>query len=256
LAPLSSAAYRTLLIAAAVAAGVALLIALRQTRGRLGPAGISSAALVVICLLARCLAPEAMNGSHFFHERFSLFWVMFLFLVAAAAKPSRWCVTAVGIVALAVAASTLYLQWEYLSVTAHDMAAALDAPAAKSGSLGIIVAERRSILASDPFHWGSAHYFRKSQAILTNAPWMDLEIIMLQPKHLYPWSYSEPDIAAHQLSDTVHAAGSVPLDFVVRVHQEGPITWDAIQPLGLSSMKATPQLEFYARPGRIGPESH
>jgi hypothetical protein len=76
---------------------------------------------------------------------------------------------------------------------------------------------RRGDLAFSPFVCGGAQYYRRSEAILANAPWIDLSIIMIRPTH--PDRYNKLDLypAARLLSSASSAGGAkADLSFVVR----------------------------------------
>ena len=71
-----------------------------------------------------------------------------------------------------------------------QMSPVLQSPVAPAGSVGVIVGElppHPEGFSFDPYFWGGAHYFRRSRAILANAPWLDLPIIMLRPAHPGRW---------------------------------------------------------------------
>jgi hypothetical protein len=247
LAPLTAGGFRALWIAVAASAGIAVLIGLAKERGRIGPDAASIGAIAIVCLIARCVTPESANGSSYFAERFSIYWIAFLLVLAAALKPPRWSTVMVGAIALGAMPILLFFHWTYLSGAARGLAAAIDAQQLRAGSLGIVIADQCPAdpgAVGNPFKWGSVHLFRTSNAILTNAPWMDLEIIMLRPKHLYPWAYLDPDLAPEKLLQAAAAAPT--LDFAVGVDGEGPMTQEVIRRLDFHDFRRTPRLVFYS----------
>jgi len=178
------------------------------------------AATSAACFTLYCIVPRRVNGAWYFAERFPTLWVLFLLAAAAALRPPRGWSVAVGALALCVGGGVILLQWEYVAKIAAEIAPAVNAPTAKSGSIGLIVGGQKALpegLSFDPYMWSGAHYFRRSQAILANAPWMDLPILMIRPAHPNRWSYLDPDRAWQSMLDGMMDAGAVPdLDFVVR----------------------------------------
>ena len=249
LAPLTGAIYRACLILVAASAAIALVTGLWKRRKWPGPAVSSLAGLGAMCLIASIAAPGTINGSAFFRERFSIYWVMCLIVVAAAVKPPRWCAVVLGVIALAATSAVVFFQWSYLSGTARELASAVDAPPVEPGSLGVVIADeiRSSYKGAvgDPFAWGSAHFFRTSKAILSNAPWTDLEIIMLRPRHVYPWTYCEPDRASRKTLESIAMASETRPDFAVRVDGDGPITSEIIGRLDFRAFRSYPQVAYY-----------
>ncbi|MGD0157681.1 MAG: hypothetical protein ABSB50_16420 [Terracidiphilus sp.] len=192
--------------------------------------------------------PEFLIGGSYLGERFSIYWVVFLFAGAAAINPPRWCTSAVGIVALTGAMVVVYSQWHYLSSTARDLDNALNVPLVKSGSLGAIVTESSRLEFIDPYTWAAATYFRESQAILTNAPWTDLKFIMLRPKRIEPWTFEDQSqFALDEILDTLNKQGTVQLDFFVRYGASGPQTAELAERLRFQMVSNTPRMGVYLR---------
>ena len=250
LSPLGSIAYRLVLLALIASAGATLLIGLRRRREPIGAAAASIAGIAVVCLIARFVTPFGVNGGAFLPQRFSIYWVMFLFGFCSVLKPPRWYVTTIGVVALGCTATVLCYQWTYLSATARNLNSALAEPLAAPGSLGVVVSETdyiRREACGDPFLGGSAHFSRNSKAIMTSAAWMDLPHIMLRPKHEYPWTYASTSRASERILAAINRTGaaSVKLDFVMLVNGEGPITRELIERLGFRTSNAGRQVAFY-----------
>jgi hypothetical protein len=70
-------------------------------------------------------------------------------------------------------------------------------------------------LAFNPYLWSEVHYFRRSQAILANQPWMEMPIILLRPTHPDRWSYHDPDAARQEFETSMRSELPGP-DFVVQ----------------------------------------
>jgi hypothetical protein len=254
LSPLGSIAYRLVLLALIASAGATLLIGLRRRREPIGAAAASVAGMAVVCLIARYATPVSLNnGGAFFQQRFSIYWVMFLFGFCSVLKPPRWFVNTIGVVALGCTATVLCFQWTYLSATARNLNSALAEPLVAPGSLGVVVSETdyvRREAVGDPFLGGSAHFFRNSKAIMTSAAWMDGPLIMLRPKHEYPWTYASTSLASERILAAISRTGaaSVKLDLVILVNGEGPITRELIERLGFRTSNAGRQVAFYYHP--------
>jgi len=133
--------------------------------------------------------------------------------------------------AFGVTCALLPMQWAIVSRIAREIRPALDTPPAQPGSVGLIISEPRyddasragpgsvgiiaepkyaSDLSFDPFLWSGAHYFRRSKAILANAPWMDLPIIMIRPLNEDRWSFLDPPVAESSLRTALSRGDEVP----------------------------------------------
>lgn len=226
-APFTSLAYRA---GPLLLLGIAVLTVLQSSwrqAGRLCSAAVALIATSSICFALYGIVPPRINGSWYFAERFPILWALFLLAAAAALRPPRWWSVATGAIALCVTVGVLLPQWGLVSRIATRIAPALDCPPAQAGSVGLIVGPPKALpegLAFDPYLWSAAHYFRRSGAILANAPWMDLPILMMRPAHPSRWSYLDPDDAAQAMADAMAGGQALPdLDFVVR---EGPADFE------------------------------
>ena len=238
---------------------IGVLSAIWKKRAKIDAVSLLPIMLAVFFFVLSFTVPEFLIGGSYLGERFSIYWVVFLIAGAAAIKPARWCTFAVGIITLAGAITILYSQWHYLSNTARNLNSALSVPLVKPGSLGAIIMEpsRREEFI-DPFTWGGAHFFRESQAILTNAPWTDLKFIMLRPKEIYPWTYEDrSQFVPGEILATLNKQGNVRLDFLVRDGASGPSIEELAARLQFQVVSNTPQMGFYLRAGvtRSGTET-
>jgi hypothetical protein len=244
---------------------IALIIALVRHKCY-GAIPLSLTIFTTICFILSSAAPDKFRnaGANFFSTRFSVFWIVFLITAAASVKPSRRFSTWIGIAAFAIAAVILPMHWIYLSRTARDMNVALNVPLVKPGSMGMLIADKDA-LANDndneieivkPYMWTGVHFFRESQAILTNAPWMDFKYIMLRPKIVDPWTY-EDDLryVPTEALDALNSDSRISVDFVGRFGPDGRHTSAVIQRLGLPLIGESPNLTFYARPSALRPRS-
>lgn len=162
--------------------------------------------------------------------------------------------------ALVLAVVILPLQWIYLSRTARDLNTALNVPLVKPGSMGMLMADKDAVANDNdivrPYMWAGIHYFRESQAILTNAPWMDFKFIMLRPKIVDPWTY-EDDLryVPVEALNALNSENRITVDFVVRFDPDGQHTWAVMQRLGLPLIGESPKLAFYARSSALRTQS-
>ena len=203
--------------------GIALGAGLWQNRRNIRPAASALLVSSGACFLLYCVVPERMNASFYFAERFPILWVLFL-LAGTAALPlsRRWSIAAGGL-AVCIAATLLLQQRANVAAIGSQIARTQQLPPPKAGSVGLITATTREVpysLQFNPYMWSAVHYFRRSQAILANDPWMNSPLIMLQPVRPDRWSYLDPDDANEALiSGTVSGTDTGDLDFVV---QTGP----------------------------------
>ena len=236
--PFTPLTYRAGLLCLLAIAGLALLVSFWKYRGRASSAAIAMMATGAVCFALYCVVPFFINGSAFFPERFPVFFVMFAIAAAAASRPPRICSLAIGGFALYATSAVVLLQWANVSTITRQMRVVLDAPPAQDGSVGLVIAESQRPpkgLAFDPFLWAGAHYFRKSRAILANAPWLDLPIILIRPTHPDRWSGLTPWDASRLLSDAWCAGDAVPsLSFVVRQGASRRVTDATLSDLGWS----------------------
>ncbi|MBC7925969.1 MAG: hypothetical protein H7039_09970 [Bryobacteraceae bacterium] len=215
-----------LIFAAIVAIAAAVPAALRKLPRAAVVCLLTSAA----CYLLYVFAPVPLNGATYFANRFPIFWVVFLFASAAAlptALPSahsrfRY---AVPVLAIPVALLSLFLQWRHTSATAAELTPTLNAKVIGPGSLGLICSDsaRDPIRSYDPHLWLGVHYFRRSKAVLVNAPWMYLPHIMLKPVKASDWDFIDPHPMADYLgAGDVKQLPSSNLAFMIRAGRNTP----------------------------------
>jgi hypothetical protein len=201
-APFTSLSYRAGPVLLLGAAGLTFFMGFWKDGRRHRTAAIALAAAGAICFLLYGIVPPRVNGSYYFPERFPILGVLFVLAGAAAlGAPRRWSV-ATGSLAACVAVGVVALQWSHVRELSAQLAPAFTVPPVAAGSLGVIVGPPKSLpdgLAFNPYMWAGAHFFRRSSAILLNAPWMDQPLIMLRPAHPDRWSYLDPDYASQAL---------------------------------------------------------
>jgi len=76
--PFRSPFYRIGLLLLVATAGVALLVSIWRRRGRASSAAIAMIATSAICFTLLCVAPDSINGSAYFPDRFAILWSCFL----------------------------------------------------------------------------------------------------------------------------------------------------------------------------------
>jgi hypothetical protein len=220
IAPFRSPAYRGGLAILLALACLACVAGVWKHRGRVSSPAVALFASSAICFTVFCFAPFTVNDGGFFPNRFGIFGIVLLLGAASAFHPPRRWSLAAGLIAFCVAAASLPLQWVTVSRIAREIRPALDAPPADAESVGIIIGQPRlegtgepkyaPDLFFDPFLWSGAHYFRRSKAILTNTPWMNFPIIMIQPLHPDRWSYQDPAPAGLSLQTAFDEGDAVP----------------------------------------------
>ena len=218
-APFTSQFYCGSLMLLPALAGLTLVLHPWRQEGRLCPGAIALLATSAICCTLFCFVPPQINGAWFFPERFPIVAVLFSMVAAVALHPSRGWSQAAGVIALCVTVAAIATQWVVVSRIGREMLPALEASPAKAGSVGVIVGPPMAMpegLTFDPILWSGVQYFRRSQAILANTPWMDQTHIPLRPVHPDRWSYRDPDEMSAQLSKALDAREQVSgLDFLV-----------------------------------------
>jgi hypothetical protein len=200
---------------------VALLAGLWKNRRNLRPAVTALLAASAACFLLYCVVPVRVSGGFYFEDRFPILWMLFLLAGTAGLRlPRAWSMAAGGL-AVAVAAILLFQQRINVSEIASRIALVEQLPAAKPGSVGLIISPTHDVpygLQFNPYMWSAVHYFRRSQAFLANDPWMDLPLIMLRPAHATRWSYLDPDDAYGPfIRSIVDGTSAGDFDFVVQM---------------------------------------
>ena len=220
-APFNLFRYRVGAMALLAFTGIALVAGLWQNRRNIRPPASALLVSSGACFLLYCVVPERLNASFYFAERFPILWVLFL-LAGAAALPlsRRWSIAAGGL-AVCVTATLLLQQRANVAEIGSQIARMQQLPPPRAGSAGLITAASRETphgLQFHPYMWSAVHYFRRSQAILANDPWMNSPLIMLAPARPDRWSYLDPgDAGKALLSGKVSEADTGDLDFVLQM---------------------------------------
>jgi len=137
-------------------------------------------ALVMIVVLP--LLPRDMNGSEHFSDRLAIcIWIVAIAAASAGPALRPRARNIVAIAAVAVALFAIGLADHLIRPVANRLSLIEDAPV-KPHRLGILldapVREYNRYLTFDPYiRWAGARYFRRSNAVLLNSPWLDLPIL-------------------------------------------------------------------------------
>jgi len=228
MAPFTSAAYRSGPLVFLLLSGFYLGMMATRKWKQLFSAPVAALLLTsIICFFLYVVTPDDVNGSGFLSDRFPIFWLLFALASLAALQPSGKWAAAMSVFAAVITCSTLWIQWTYASDIAAKLSPMLTGGQVPPRSTGVILAEKPAendaLLGFDPYFWGGAHYFRASHAILLNAPWMNLPIIMLRPAHPAPWNFRNPSPEAAYLSVALRQRQEKPdLDFIVRAGATKP----------------------------------
>jgi hypothetical protein len=183
--PIQSWSYRAVLL---VIFAIGLLLALLQlyrTGAAAWKSGAASLAITgLLCAAVFIVAPEEMNGSGHFPERFAIFAAMFV-LACSSGFPLGGRLKTAALIVIVVAACLNLVSLDRLNRTIiAELSPFLDTPPVGSGQLLALTAETDGPihgLSFDPLFWAGAIYARRSEAILLNSPWVELPIMMLAP---------------------------------------------------------------------------
>ncbi len=180
----------------------------RNRRAGIWTTGDSFLVLSVIAALGLPFVPSQLNGLYYFADRLLMVvWICFL-LAASGWSPlpngaraesvnRRYSLAViVGLSIVSVATTGLLLRSSrLLQVPANSIAAALSRPLPLKGKVGFVFEDERTpipqngdSLSWDPYYWALVHLFRRNDAVLANAPWMNESIIPVAPTYDLPES--------------------------------------------------------------------
>jgi hypothetical protein len=149
---------------------------------------LDASAVLLLCALAMIvvvpLLPRDMNGSEHFSDRLVIcIWIA---VIAAASSGPAFRPRLSNIVAISAALLALFaigLADHLIRPVANRLSLIEQVPV-KPHRLGILldapIREHDPYLTFDPYaRWAGARYFRRSNAVLLNSPWLDLPILPL-----------------------------------------------------------------------------
>jgi len=250
--PFESRTYRLALTALCVSAIVILLLTLlRDGRSSLQPAFcallLSSAAM----LGAYLAVPDTIHENAYFLERFAIFAVLFLLAATAIVTASLPRLALIGI-GVAVVAYTALFQYSVNREYASQWSQVFQAPVVSHARMGALVLESpdNAELIYGPQQWVGAHYFRRSQLAMLNAPWMGQAGAWLRTTGRYPCQFLNPQDMGTCLEA---AAPPPPIDLLVAVRTKaGPAsaqtTRIAAKYCLTRQIWAAPLVSIFARP--------
>ncbi len=173
-------------------AGVGIFLAARNLREdwrTKNSNGRTSVALAAIALaIFYPLIPRSINGSDFFADRLVVYIWYFLIAIMtpafSAAAPRVKTLAEVLSVALSLWVLLIYdSDVRKISIVMDRLEhASLAAPGPRGVFIDPPVVPVSGHLTYDPYIWSAARYFRNTNTIMMNAPWLDLPILPIEAK--------------------------------------------------------------------------
>ena len=214
-------------------AGVGIFLAARNLREnwrRKSVNGSTSVALAAIALpIFYPLIPRSINGSDFFADRLVVYIWFFLIAVmtpAFAASTPR-AKTLAAVVSTVVSLWVMFIYDSNIRKVSGAMDRLEHASLAAPGPRGVFIdppiVPVSGHLTYDPYIWSAARYFRNTNTIMMNAPWLDLPILPIEAKDgllatRFPGSvFTFPDRFAGMLinDEKVRTSIANQLDFIL-----------------------------------------
>lgn len=168
-------------IALVIATVIAGWVALRESRSR----KITRSQLVVgwafLILVGLPFLPHTINGSGFFVERFSIWPPLLLFAGMAAADLPRKTGMFIGVIGVLITLLCTGVLDSYVRPVARE----IDTRSIPAGRMkgermmSINNSSRRGELMFNPYDFAATRFIDRGGAILVDAPWMYLEIMIL-----------------------------------------------------------------------------
>ena len=226
--------YRLFLFAAlGCCLGVAFS-SLRKRLCRMRFSGLQPSDVFVIAatllLVLYPVIPRSVNGSDFFADRLVIYIWTFAIAGAAANVELRFeQKKIVERIASVVAIAVLAFSDKEFRLAAHNLERIEQAKLPSHGKRGMFingpVGPSIALMNFDPYFWSSARYFRRTDSVMLNAPWLDLSILPVAPKNrllanLFPPNIlNRPDIFAETLLSSGKARDLInpELDFIIFV---------------------------------------
>src|SRR5579872_309021 len=222
-------------------------------KSRRDPDHVATFLFSVLWFLAFLVAPSWVNGSADFDMRFPIFGILFLVATGARAFAGQTPRRAYTSILASIAIACLILEARDLRTANRWLAVLASAPATISNARGAIVASPTFHGAVDPCGWAPASYFRRSHAVLLNAPWLSLDIMMLRTAQRHPIDGLDPVPMAAYLRQGPDVRKYTSLDFIIGVSCNGADTTvysEIAKRYGLVRMPwSTSEFGFYVKPG-------
>lgn len=173
-------------------AGLGLLCALFRLRNnwkkKIVDSGTTMTLVAVVLTILYPVTPRGMNGSDYFGDRMVLY--ILFFLIAGVAQnynsaPRQWHYAAASVCSL-VAVFVLAIDDSDVRDVAKAMSRLEHSTLGAPGVAGIFIDPPRvptsGHLTYDPYIWSAARYFRRTNAVMMNAPWLGLPILPIASK--------------------------------------------------------------------------
>ncbi|MFL6547014.1 MAG: hypothetical protein ACJ8LM_17765 [Candidatus Udaeobacter sp.] len=132
------------------------------------------------------IIPRSINGSDYFADRLIIYIWSFAVIGAAAFVTFRdrhWRAIRFGSCFIAIALLAVYDK--EVRAAAHHLERIEASPVSPHGGRGMFIDAPMPpadfFLTFDPYIWSSARYFRKTETVMLNAPWLDLPILPVAP---------------------------------------------------------------------------
>ena len=172
----------------------------REHRWTLGDTwlGVSIVLLVLLPLL-----PNEVNNAHYFAARLVIFaWLAAMAAASASTWRPRLTFVSPG---LAVAALLLIVNVVTLTSAEHrirpiakDLARMEATPGGPDGQVGVLLNGpgylRPPTLSFDPYFWAGATFFRRTDSVLLNSPWLVFSVMPLKATSLLPTNRVSPSV--------------------------------------------------------------
>jgi hypothetical protein len=134
-------------------------------------------------MLAMPFAPDQLNGSYVFADRLSVWSVLLIAAAAASAEIDARVKPAILAACWVTSMSSLIVLNSHMRPIAQRLDVAQIPANAAGGEHALLVhrSEPPKDLSYDPYVWAGVRVVERQRAVLIDAPWLDLSIIMLKP---------------------------------------------------------------------------
>ena len=194
--------------------GVSWAICFWRRKAVLSKPRMTLFAVAAVCVIIYVVAPDQLNGSWGFDQRFPLFALLLTMAAMAsegALQHGRYR-NVIVVAAIIVGIGTFAYQAR-ISSRLQGASSLYQLPRVQPGSLGVIIRmlPPRTGLGFSPYEHIAAYYFEASHAILMNAPWLELGISPIEYKDSF-----KPVVPVGAPGESVANYSPVP-DFVLVV---------------------------------------
>jgi len=227
----------------------------RWKEARLAPRDLFVALSIAFAVVFPLL-PRSINGSDFFSDRLVIYiWI--LALAAASARVGNLLIRPwSAALAVCLAVFALVLSDHFVRPVAKALVADERMAGPAPGERGVFLSptvdfdptlDRGVMLSYDPFVWSAARYFRRTNTIMLNAPWLDLPILPVAPRgdmfaNLFPRTNDYPDKFYDKLtkSEDVRRRVEQLAQFVVLIKYPGYKRFESTMPSWIKQLHCGP----------------